>query len=66
MEQRYQAVLALIQGWRVVEVAHRLGVSRQTVHNWIARYQAGGLGTGVSIPPTKRIVFEPINRGWLV
>ncbi len=33
MEQRYQAVLALNQdGWRVVEVAHRMGVSRQTVH----------------------------------
>ena len=30
MEQRYQAVLAVIQdGWRVVEVAERLGVSRQ-------------------------------------
>lgn len=32
MEQRYQAVLAVTQdGWRVVEVAHRMGVSRQTV-----------------------------------
>jgi transposase InsO family protein len=44
MEQRYQAVLAVVQdGWRVVEVARRLGVSRQSVHTWIARYQAGGL-----------------------
>jgi hypothetical protein len=43
MEQRYQAVLAVIQdGWKVVEVADRLGVSRQAVHSWIARYQAGG------------------------
>jgi len=33
MEQRYQAVLAVVQdGWRVVEVARRLGVSRQSVH----------------------------------
>jgi DNA-binding NarL/FixJ family response regulator len=33
MEQRYQAVLAVVQdGWRVVEVAGRVGVSRQTVH----------------------------------
>jgi transposase len=41
MEQRYQAVLAVIQdGWKVVEVADRLGVSRQAVHSWIARYQA--------------------------
>ena len=44
MEQRYQAVLAVLQdGWKVVEVADRLGVSRQAVHAWIARYQAGGL-----------------------
>ena len=45
MEQRYQAVLAVVQeGWKVIEVARRFGVSRQTVHTWIARYQAGGLG----------------------
>jgi transposase InsO family protein len=45
MEQRYQAVLAVVQdGWRVVEVARRLGVSRQSVHTWISRYEQGGLG----------------------
>jgi transposase len=44
MEQRYQAVLAVVQdGWKVVEVARYLGVSRQSVHTWIARYEAGGL-----------------------
>jgi transposase InsO family protein len=44
MEQRYQAVLAVVQdGWRISEVAARLGVSRQSVHTWIARYEAGGL-----------------------
>lgn len=44
MEQRYQAVLAVVQdGWKVVEVARRLGVSRQAVHAWIARYEQGGL-----------------------
>ena len=44
MEQRYQAVLAVIQdGWKVSEVADRLGVSRQSVHSWIVRYEAGGL-----------------------
>jgi len=44
MEQRYQAVLAVVQdGWKVVEVARRLGVSRQSVHAWIARYEQGGL-----------------------
>jgi transposase InsO family protein len=44
MEQRYQAVLAVVQdGWQVAEVAQRMGVSRQSVHTWIARYEAGGL-----------------------
>ena len=44
MEQRYQAVLAVVQdGWKVAEVARHLGVARQSVHNWIARYEAGGL-----------------------
>lgn len=44
MEQRYQAVMAVVQdGWKVTEVARRLGVARQSVHNWIARYEVGGL-----------------------
>jgi transposase InsO family protein len=44
VEQRYQAVLAVIRDGRsVVEVASQVGVSRQTVHTWLARYEAGGL-----------------------
>jgi transposase len=44
MEQRYQAVLAVVQdGWKVTEIAERVGVSRQTIHAWIARYEQGGL-----------------------
>lgn len=44
MEQRYQAVMAVVQdGWKVTEVADRLGVTRQAVHKWIARYAIGGL-----------------------
>ena len=43
-EQRYQAVLAVIaDGCTVVEVAGRFGVSRQSVHAWLARYEAEGL-----------------------
>jgi transposase InsO family protein len=43
-EQRYQAVLAVIaEGRTVTEVAGRWGVSRQSVHAWLARYEAGGL-----------------------
>ena len=43
-EQRYQAVLAVISdGETVTDVAARFGVSRKTVHGWLARYEAGGL-----------------------
>jgi transposase len=49
MEQRYQAVLAVVQdGWKVTEVADRIGVSRQSVRNWIVRYERGGLAAMVS------------------
>ena len=44
-EQRYQAVLAVISegGDTVRDVAARWGVSRQTLHAWLAKYEAGGL-----------------------
>ena len=43
-EQRYQAVLAVIgDGETVTDVAARFGVSRQTVHAWLSKYEAGGL-----------------------
>jgi transposase InsO family protein len=43
-EQRYQAVLAVIaEGDTVRDVAARWGVSRQTLHAWLAKYEAGGL-----------------------
>jgi transposase InsO family protein len=43
-EQRYQAVLAVIaQGRSVTEVAGQWSVSRQTLHAWLARYEAAGL-----------------------
>jgi transposase InsO family protein len=43
-EQRYQAVLAVISdGETVTDVAARFGVSRKTMHAWLARYEAGGL-----------------------
>ena len=47
MEQRYQAVMAVIQdGWKVVEVVERLGVARQSLHNWTRGYEPGGLQFG--------------------
>ncbi len=44
VEQRYRAVLAVQAGRTVTEVAASVGVSRQTVHSWLARYRAEGLG----------------------
>jgi transposase InsO family protein len=43
-EQRYQAVLAVISdGLSISQVAQKVGVSRQTLHSWLARYEAQGL-----------------------
>lgn len=44
MEQRYQAVMAVqVDGLEVTVVAEKFGVSRQTVHAWLRRYEDGGL-----------------------
>ena len=43
-EQRYKAVLAVIaDGRTITEVAASWGISRQTLHTWLARYEDGGL-----------------------
>jgi transposase InsO family protein len=43
-EQRYQAVLAVIgDGETVKDVAARFDVARKTVHEWLNKYEAGGL-----------------------
>lgn len=43
-EQRYKAVLAVISDGRGVgEVARDWGISRQTLHAWLARYEKEGL-----------------------
>ena len=43
MEQKYQAVLAVIRdGVSIVEVANRFGVSRQSIHSWLLRYETEG------------------------
>jgi transposase InsO family protein len=43
VEQRYRAVVEVLSGTPVIEVADRYGVVRQTVHRWMARYRAEGL-----------------------
>ena len=43
-EQRYQAVLAVIvDGLSISQVAEKVGVSHQTLHAGLARYEASGL-----------------------
>jgi transposase InsO family protein len=43
-EQRFNAVMEVLRdGLTVTEVAGRYGVSRQAVHGWLRRWQAGGL-----------------------
>jgi transposase InsO family protein len=45
VEQRFQAVLEVLNdGATVTDVARRYGVARQTVHEWLRRYAAKGLG----------------------
>ena len=41
-EQRYRAVLEVLDGAPVTVVARRLGVSRQTVHRWLGWYAGEG------------------------
>ena len=41
-EQRHRAVLEVLDGAAVTVVARRFGVSRQTVHRWLARYAGEG------------------------
>jgi transposase InsO family protein len=43
VEQRYHAVMEVISGALVAEVARRYGVSRQSVHNWLIKHRTGGL-----------------------
>ena len=49
VEQRLDAVRAVLSGADVVEVAARVGLHRSTLHRWIARYlgeQLAGLADG--------------------
>jgi transposase InsO family protein len=43
VEQRYRAVMAVLDGARISEVAAEIGVSRQSVSSWLVRYRDGGL-----------------------
>ena len=43
VEQRYQAVLEVLGGASVTDIALRYGVARQTVYGWLRRYASDGL-----------------------
>jgi transposase InsO family protein len=43
VEQRHKAVLEVMEGLPVTEVAGRYGVTRQTVHRWLRWYARGGI-----------------------
>jgi transposase InsO family protein len=43
VEQRYRAVIDVLDGMSVTEVARRNKVSRQSVHTWLRRYANGGM-----------------------
>src|SRR3954463_13164394 len=43
IEQRYRAVVLVLDGASVSEVAAEVGVSRQSVHAWVRRYRDAGL-----------------------
>ncbi|MFD8708129.1 IS481 family transposase [Kitasatospora sp. NPDC059648] len=42
-EHRYRAVLQVLDGVPVAQVARQTGASRQSVYTWVDRYHAGGL-----------------------
>jgi transposase len=42
VEQRYRAVLEVLDGSSITDVAQRYGVSPQSVYTWKAKYAAGG------------------------
>jgi transposase InsO family protein len=70
VEQRYQAVLAVIRdGVSIVQVAHRFGVSRQAVHRWLRWYEDQGLGGLVDRshrPPRCSHQMAPAVEVWVL
>jgi len=44
IEQKLDAVRAVLGGAQVTEVAAAVGVSRQTLHTWLTRYLLDGVG----------------------
>jgi transposase len=70
VEQRYQAVLAVIRdGVPIVKVAHRFDVSRQAIHRWLRWYEAEGLPGLVDRshrPPRCSHQMDPAVEVWVL
>jgi transposase-like protein len=70
VEQRYQAVLAVIRdGVPIVQVAHRFDVSRQAIHRWLRWYEAQGLPGLVDRshrPPRCSHQMDPVVEVWVL
>ena len=70
VEQRYQAVLAVIRdGVPVIEVARRFDVSRQAVHRWLRRYEdqgLAGLADRSHRPPRCSHQMDPATEVWVL
>src|SRR5690242_12419871 len=63
VEQRYQAVMAVLAGDPVVDVAQKVGVSRQSVHTWLRRYAEEGLpGLQVTLLPLGASIYVCLLR----
>lgn len=78
VEQRHRAVLEVLDGASVTEVARRYGVVRQTVHEWLRRYGEFGisglvdrsarpLGCPHQMPPiveARVVELRRLHPGW--
>lgn len=58
VEQRYHAVMEVLDGAQVSEVAARYGVSRKTVYAWAGRYREQGL------PGLVDRSHRPVSHPW--
>ena len=61
IEQRYRAVMLVLDGASVSEVAAEVGVSRQSVHAWVRRYRDAGLGPDTLVVAPRESVTSPVT-----
>jgi Homeodomain-like domain len=64
VEQRYRAVLEVLAGVTVTEVAERYGVSRQSVHAWLRRYRLTGWPGWRTAPIGRGIIRAGCRGRW--